>query len=99
MRNPPRSVLLAAAGAATLVASAIVPVVSAQGATPACTVDYSVTNQWDGGFQGSVRITNNRAALSSWRLGFDFADGQKVTQGWNAQWSQSGSTVTAGNES
>ncbi|WP_199832816.1 cellulose-binding domain-containing protein, partial [Streptomyces puniciscabiei] len=99
MRHPPRSVLLAAAGAVALVASAVVPVVSAQGATPACTVEYSVTSQWDGGFQGSVRITNNWSALSGWRLTFDFADGQKVTQGWNAQWSQSGGTVSAGNES
>ncbi|MFI1068380.1 cellulose binding domain-containing protein [Streptomyces puniciscabiei] len=99
MRHPPRSVVLAAAGAVALVASAVVPVVPAQGATPACTVEYSVTSQWGGGFQGSVRITNNQAALSSWRLTFGFADGQKVTQGWNAQWSQSGSTVTAGNES
>ncbi|MGW7817864.1 cellulose binding domain-containing protein [Streptomyces puniciscabiei] len=99
MRHPPPSVLLAAAGAVALVASAVVPVVSAQGATPACTVDYSVTSQWDGGFQGSVRITNNRAPVSSWRLTFGFADGQRVTQGWNARWSQSGSTVTAGNES
>ncbi|MGW7526151.1 cellulose binding domain-containing protein [Streptomyces sp. NPDC054783] len=99
MRHPPRSVLLAAAGAVALVGSAVVPVVSAQGATPACTVEYSVTNQWSGGFQASVRITNNQAALSSWRTGFDFADGQKITQGWNAEWSQSGATVTAGNES
>ncbi|OIJ67908.1 cellulose-binding protein [Streptomyces mangrovisoli] len=74
------------------------PVVSASGATPACTVDYSVTNQWDTGFQGSVTITNNAAARSSWSLAFGFADGQKVTQGWNAQWSQSGTAVTAANE-
>ncbi|MGW2488104.1 cellulose binding domain-containing protein [Streptomyces sp. NPDC001606] len=99
MRHPPRSVLLAAAGAAALVLGAVVPVASAQGAAPACTVDYSVTGQWDSGFQGSVRITNNQAALSTWKLGFDFADGQKVTQGWNAAWSQSGTTVTATNES
>ncbi|MEU9442684.1 cellulose binding domain-containing protein [Streptomyces sp. NPDC048304] len=99
MRHPPRSVLLAAAGAVALVGSAVVPVVSAQGATPACTVQYAVTNQWAGGFQGSVTITNNQSALSNWSLTFDFADGQKVTQGWNAKWSQSGTTVTAGNES
>ncbi len=77
----------------------MVPVVTAQGATPACTVEYSVTNQWDTGFQGAVKITNNRAALNGWSLTFDLADGQKVTQGWNAKWSQSGTTVTAANES
>ncbi|MFF4399034.1 cellulase family glycosylhydrolase [Streptomyces sp. NPDC001480] len=98
MRHPPRSVLLAVAGTVTLLASVTVPAVTAQGATPACTVEYSVTSQWDTGFQGSVKITNIKAALSSWNLTFDFANGQKVTQGWNAKWSQSGTTVTAANE-
>ncbi|MFE0509798.1 cellulase family glycosylhydrolase [Streptomyces sp. NPDC058964] len=99
MRHPPPSVLLAVAGAVALVGTALAPVVSASGATPACTVEYSVTGQWDTGFQGAVKITNNTAALSGWTLTFDFANGQKVTQGWNAGWSQSGTTVTAANES
>ncbi|MFI7411894.1 cellulose binding domain-containing protein [Streptomyces sp. NPDC049627] len=99
MRHPPRSVLLAVTGAVALLAAVTVPVVTAQGATPACTVEYSVTGQWDSGFQGAVEITNNAAAVSSWSLSFDFAGGQKVTQGWNAKWSQSGATVTAVNES
>ncbi|MEU9240922.1 cellulose binding domain-containing protein [Streptomyces sp. NPDC048385] len=99
MRHPPRSVLLAVTGAVALVGAALVPVVSASGATPACTVQYAVTSQWDTGFQSSVTITNNMAAMSSWSLSFDFAGGQEVTQGWNAKWSQSGTTVTAANES
>ncbi|WP_030983919.1 cellulose binding domain-containing protein [Streptomyces sp. NRRL WC-3744] len=97
MRHPPRSVLLAA-GAVALVGSVVVPAVSAQGATPACTVEYAVTSQWDNGFQASVKVTNNQAALSGWKLTFDFAGGQKAGQGWNAKWSQSGTTVTAANE-
>lgn len=99
MRHPPRSVLLAVTGAVALVAAVTVPVVTAQGATPACTVEYSVTGQWDSGFQGAVTVTNNAAPVSGWSLGFDFAGGQQVTQGWNAKWSQSGTTVTATNES
>ncbi|MFF8473945.1 cellulose binding domain-containing protein [Streptomyces sp. NPDC015414] len=99
MRHPPRSVLLAVAGATALLGGVLVPVVTAEGATPACTVEYAVTSQWDNGFQGSVRITNNQAAMGSWRLTFDFPGGQEVTQGWNAEWSQSGTTVTASNAS
>lgn len=76
-----------------------VPVVSASGAAPACSVEYSVTSQWGSGFQGAVRITNNTAAMSSWSLSFDFTGGQELTQGWNAKWSQSGTTVTAASES
>ncbi|MGW2619145.1 cellulase family glycosylhydrolase [Streptomyces sp. NPDC001500] len=99
MRHPPRSALLAVAGTVALVTGALLPVVTAQGAAPACTVEYSVTSQWDAGFQGAVKITNNAAAMSGWSLAFDFANGQKVTQGWSAKWSQSGTTVTAVNES
>ncbi|MFI1708132.1 cellulase family glycosylhydrolase [Streptomyces griseoruber] len=99
MRHPPRSILLAVAGTVALGTGVTLPVMTAQGATPACTVEYSVTGQWDAGFQGAVRITNNAAAVSSWTLTFDFANGQKVTQGWSAKWSQSGTAVTVANES
>ncbi|MFI6654165.1 cellulase family glycosylhydrolase [Streptomyces sp. NPDC050523] len=99
MRHPPRSVLLAVAGAVGLVGSMTIPVVAAQGAGPACSVEYSVTGQWDNGFQAAVKVTNNTAAMSSWSLSFDFGGGQKITQGWNAKWSQSGTAVTAANES
>ncbi|MFE6485779.1 cellulose binding domain-containing protein [Streptomyces sp. NPDC057757] len=99
MRHPPRSVMLVLGTAVAVVGTAIAPVVTASGAAPACTVEYSVTGQWDTGFQGAVTITNNSAAVSSWNLTFDYAQGQKVTQGWNAKWSQSGTTVTAANES
>ncbi|GEC03310.1 endoglucanase [Streptomyces spinoverrucosus] len=99
MRHPQRSsLLLGGAAALALVGTAVAPVVTASGATPACVVEYSVTSQWDTGFQGGVRITNNAAALTSWTLSFDLAGGQQVSQGWNAKWSQSGTTVTATNE-
>jgi endoglucanase len=81
MRHPPRSVLLAVADAVALIGSVTVPVVTASGAAPACSVEYSVTGEWDSGFQGAVRITNNTAAVRSWNLTFDFASGQKLTQG------------------
>ncbi|WP_277347319.1 cellulose binding domain-containing protein [Streptomyces sp. CB01881] len=67
-------------------------------ATPVCSVAYSTVNEWAGGFQGSVTITNNGAALDGWTLGFDLPGDRKVTRGRGARWSQSGSRVTAGNE-
>lgn len=99
MRHPPRSGLLLVAAAVALVGTAVAPVVTASGAAPVCSVEYSVTSRWDAGFQGAVEITNNQAALSSWRLTFDLTGGQEVTQGWSARWSQTGTTVTAANES
>jgi endoglucanase len=65
-------------------------------AATGCRVDYTVTNQWQGGFQAGVKITNLGDPVTGWTLKFTLPDaGQKVVQGWNAAWAQSGSTVTA----
>lgn len=71
----------------------------AAAASVPCTVDYKVQNQWDTGFTAAVTITNNAAAKSSWSVKWAYAGNQKVTSGWNARISQSGTAVTAANES
>ncbi|MFE2881428.1 glycoside hydrolase family 6 protein [Streptomyces graminifolii] len=63
-----------------------------------CSVDYKVQSQWDTGFTAAVTITNNGAAKSSWAAKWSYAGNQKVTSGWNAKISQSGTAVTAANE-
>ena len=65
------------------------------GAAPGCRVDYTANNWGGGGFGGKVKITNLGDALSSWTLKFSFPGTQKVSQGWSANWSQSGADVTA----
>jgi xyloglucan-specific exo-beta-1,4-glucanase len=56
--------------------------------TATCTVTYGV-NQWPGGFTGSVTIANSGTApISTWRLAFTFAAGQRVSSGWGATWAQ-----------
>jgi hypothetical protein len=68
--------------------------------TGACTVTYTITNQWTGGFQADVQLTNTGStAWSGWALGWSFADGQQIGQLWNADYSQSGAAVTAKNVS
>ncbi|MET7648612.1 cellulase family glycosylhydrolase [Streptomyces sp. NPDC005426] len=65
-------------------------------AAAGCKVDYTVTSQWQGGFQAGVKVTNLGDPVSGWTLSYTLPDaGQKVVQGWNATWTQSGSTVTA----
>ncbi|GAA1258831.1 hypothetical protein GCM10009677_07090 [Sphaerisporangium rubeum] len=61
-----------------------------------CRVAYS-SNGWPGGMTASVSITNTgTTAISGWRLTFTYPDpGQRVTGGWSATWSQTGSAVTA----
>ncbi|MFD5519218.1 cellulose binding domain-containing protein [Streptomyces sp. NPDC127066] len=66
--------------------------------TGACSVTYRITNQWQGGFQADVSLTNTGStAWTGWTLGWSFADGQKITQLWNADHTQSGAAVTAKN--
>ncbi|HWB36188.1 MAG TPA: cellulose binding domain-containing protein, partial [Rugosimonospora sp.] len=89
---------IAAVAAATLVAGGVaaVTIAPAQAAASGCTVAYTVSSQWPGGFTGNVVITNLGAPITSWTLGFDFpASGQGIQQGWSATWSQSGQHVTA----
>ncbi|MFE9647553.1 glycoside hydrolase family 6 protein [Streptomyces sp. NPDC006365] len=87
---------LLASGTGTAVAA--MPPDAGPAAVP-CTVDYKVQNQWDTGFTAAVTVTNHTAAKSSWAVKWSYAGNQKVTNGWNANLSQSGNAVTAANES
>ncbi|MGN9809881.1 cellulase family glycosylhydrolase [Micromonospora sp. BQ11] len=62
-----------------------------------CTATYSVVNSWPGGFQGEVRVTAGSSAITGWTTRWTFANGQTVSQSWNATVSASGSTYTARN--
>ncbi|WP_028810235.1 glycoside hydrolase family 6 protein [Streptomyces sp. 351MFTsu5.1] len=96
-----RTALLAAlalVAGASGTALAVVPGDVGIAAVP-CTVDYKVQNQWDTGFTTAVTITNNSAAKSSWSLKWSYAGNQKVSNFWNSKISQSGTAVTAANES
>jgi aryl-phospho-beta-D-glucosidase BglC (GH1 family) len=72
---------------------------SASAATSPCTVSYSLTNSWPGGFQAGITITNNGAALTSWTLAYTFPNDQTISNGWNASFTQNGQYVTAASES
>jgi cellulase/cellobiase CelA1 len=66
--------------------------------TGACAVTYKITNQWSGGFQADVQLSNTgSSAWTGWSLGWTFPNAQTVSQTWNAESTQSGSTVTAKN--
>ncbi|MFF4649246.1 cellulose binding domain-containing protein [Streptomyces sp. NPDC001380] len=44
---------------------------------------YRVVNQWSGQFQAELTVTSARP-LHGWTLSWDFPDGQRVVQLWNA---------------
>jgi endoglucanase len=60
-----------------------------------CAVAYTA-NTWGGGFTAALNVTNTgTTAWPDWTLHFAFPGNQKVTQGWSATWSQTGTDVTA----
>ncbi|GAA4150960.1 cellulose binding domain-containing protein [Actinomadura keratinilytica] len=63
------------------------------------TCTLTVTNQWPGGFQGTVTIGNDGPALTSWRVGFDLAATWELASTWNGTFTRSGTTVTVSNAS
>ncbi|WP_394429062.1 glycoside hydrolase family 48 protein [Streptomyces sp. SGAir0957] len=70
---------------------------AADAAAVACSVDYK-TNDWGSGFTAELTITNRGAdAIDGWSLTYSYAGNQKLSNGWNAAWSQSGKTITAKN--
>jgi cellulose 1,4-beta-cellobiosidase len=88
---------LALVAGASGTALAVVPGDPGIAAIP-CSVDYKVQNDWGSGFTAAVTVTNNSAAKSSWSVKWAYAGSQKVTSGWNAKITQSGTAVTADNE-
>ncbi|MFJ1805972.1 MULTISPECIES: glycoside hydrolase family 6 protein [unclassified Streptomyces] len=88
---------LALVAGASGTALAVVPGDPGIAAIP-CSVDYKVQNDWGTGFTAAVTVTNNSAAKSSWAVKWAYAGTQKVTNAWNAKVTQSGTAVTANNE-
>jgi endoglucanase len=71
----------------------------ASAATPACQVTYSVVNSWNVGFQASITITNNAAAMSGWTLAWTFPNTQQISQLWGGVPTQTGQQVSVQNAS
>jgi poly(3-hydroxybutyrate) depolymerase len=66
--------------------SPTVPASSWPTTTPgACTATYRITGQWQGGFQGEVTVSAGAAALTGWRVGWTFPNGQAITQVWGGR--------------
>ena len=96
-----RRIALLATASLTVLAGgiALVAVPAAQAAT-GCRVTYTVQNQWPGGFTANLDVTNLGDPVTSWTLQWTFPDAdQKVAQGWNGDFTQSGTAVTVTNMS
>ncbi|MET8158031.1 glycoside hydrolase family 11 protein [Sphaerisporangium sp. NPDC005289] len=75
------------------------PSPSPSGGSGPCRVSYT-KNEWNNGFTANLTVTNTGgSAINGWTVTWSFSAGQQVTSSWNADVSQSGSTVTARNVS
>ncbi|MBT8225586.1 MAG: chitin-binding protein [Dactylosporangium sp.] len=67
-------------------------------ATPTCSASYAIASSWEGGFQGTVTVTNSgAAAISGWAVDWTLASGQDVTQVWSGTLTRSGTGVSVAN--
>ncbi|MEV5608664.1 glycoside hydrolase family 48 protein [Streptomyces sp. NPDC052225] len=94
-KRPARRLWTAAAAALALPLATLAALpTDAQAAAVECSVDYK-TNDWGSGFTADLTITNRgSAAIDGWTLTYAYAGDQKLTNGWNGTWSQSGKNVT-----
>ncbi|MDH6455676.1 MULTISPECIES: glycoside hydrolase family 48 protein [unclassified Streptomyces] len=70
---------------------------TANAAAVQCSVDYK-TNDWGSGFTVDLTLTNRgTAAIDGWTLTYGYPGNQKLSNGWNGTWSQSGQAVTVKN--
>ncbi|HET9896476.1 MAG TPA: glycoside hydrolase family 48 protein [Streptosporangiaceae bacterium] len=76
-----------------------VPHAAQAAAASGCDVLYSVQTDWGAGFVVNITITNLGAPITAWTLTYSYPGNQTVTNGWNGNWSQSGSNVTVTNAS
>ncbi|MEV0643945.1 glycoside hydrolase family 6 protein [Phytomonospora sp. NPDC050363] len=64
--------------------------------TGGCEATYRIVNQWTGGFTAEFTIANRGATTpAGWTATWSYADGQRVTSGWNATLTQSGDSHKA----
>ncbi|MFD9391407.1 glycoside hydrolase family 48 protein [Streptomyces sp. NPDC060000] len=95
-----RRVWTAAAAALALPLSMLATgATTARAAGVQCSVDYR-TNDWGSGFTADLTLTNRGTdAIDGWRLTYSYAGNQKLTNGWNGSWAQSGQQITVNNAS
>ncbi|MET8117738.1 cellulose-binding domain-containing protein [Micromonospora sp. NPDC005291] len=96
--RPVPTLAVVAALAAAVTATGTVLLTGSAAAAQGCRVDYT-PNQWPGGFTANIKVAPGDTAVSSWTVTWTYAADERVTNGWNATVSQSGSTVTARNMS
>ncbi len=54
-------------------------------AVQAATCEYLINDEWNVGFTGLIKITNDgTSAINGWQIGWEYSDGSVITNSWNA---------------
>jgi endo-1,4-beta-xylanase len=65
-------------------------------AEPTCAVDFLVWGVWPGGFVAGIELTSTAdEPVDGWELTWSFTGEEQVRNGWNAEFTQVGQSVTA----
>lgn len=63
---------------------------------PSCAVKYALASSWTGGFTANVTLTDTGTApLGGWTVTWTYPGDQKITNLWNAFYTQTGETIAA----
>ena len=96
-----RFVTISAATALCIGVFVVAPLAAAPPAAAAsgCSAAYTVTNQWSDGFGVSITVRDTGPAITAWTLQYTYPGNQRLSDGWDGTWSQSGEAVTVTNAS
>jgi endo-1,4-beta-xylanase len=65
------------------------------GPAGSCQLTWAVQSQWQDGFVANLTIRNtSNSAINGWTLAWAFPGTQRITNLWNATWTQTGQNVT-----
>jgi lysophospholipase L1-like esterase len=96
MKKPGRRIALLTAAAVGMLGVGLASTTStANAATPACQVDYTITSESDGAFSGNIAVTNLGARIDDWALTWGVVAGQEFSRVQNASIARRGTRVTA----
>ena len=88
---------VAVAVAGICAVTATLPAFAATGCNVTYTDSSWTENTGTGGFTANISVTNLGDPMTAWTLKFTLPSGQTLGQGWSANWTSSGTAVTATN--
>jgi len=75
------------------------PTTQPPGGSGSCSASYSVSNSWQGGFNGAVNVTAGSSAINGWTVHLTLPSGVTIQSLWNGTNSGTSGAITVKNAS